>query len=114
MKPTVLLNRNLENENTVYNITTDKNNNKIVDSMPFESIRTIEYAFGSFQCNKFRINHVTPRDRKISKLLEPNEFETPIPFSPFRIIKILDNASGVQFPAARNVSPITASGIPSV
>lgn len=38
----------------------------------------------------------------------------PNPFSPLRIIIILDNASGVQFPAAKNVRPITASGIRKV
>lgn len=114
MKPTVLLSRYLDRANTVYNITTDTNNNKIVDSMSFESMRTLEYAFGSFQCNKLRINQGIPSDRKMSRLLEPSEFDTPTPFSPFRIIRILDNASGVQLPAAKNVKPITVSGIPKV
>lgn len=49
------------------------------------------------------MSHGTPNDNKMSSELEPNEFETPTPLSPFRIAKILDIASGVQFPAARNV-----------
>lgn len=46
--------------------------------------------------------------------LEPSEFDTPIPFSPFIIIVKLEMASGAQLPTARNISPVIASGIENV
>lgn len=45
------------------------------------------------------MNQGTPSDNKISKELEPSEFETPTPLSPFETAKIDDIASGVQLPA---------------
>lgn len=47
-------------------------------------------------------------------VLDPSELDTPTPFSPLLIMIIADNASGVQFPAAKSVEPTTASGICNV
>lgn len=82
--------------------------------MPIESIFTHGVTFEFDHSTKFLMNHGTPSDRNIFKLHEPREFETPTPFSPLRIIRITHKASGVQFPAAKNVKPITASGIRNV
>lgn len=82
--------------------------------MPLECRRTLGCLIESFHCSKFFMNHGTPSDKNISNVLDPSEFETPTPFSPFRIIITLDNASGVQLPAAKNVKPITASGMRNV
>lgn len=66
---------------------------------------------GSFRCKIFRMSHGIPNDIKMANEFAPNEFETPTPPSPFRTINTLDIPSGIQPPAARNVNPITASGI---
>lgn len=64
----------------------------------------------SFHLIKFLISHGKPRDKRMLSELEPSEFDTPIPFSPFSIIVKLEMASGAQLPIARNVSPVIASG----
>lgn len=95
-----------------YSNVTETSNRRVVVSKPLTS--TDGFEFSLVQQSKLRTNHVAPSDKKMSKVLEPNEFETPTPRSPLRIINIHDKASGVQFPAAKKVKPITASEIPNV
>lgn len=95
-------------------MTTDSSNSKIVISNPFDLMCKNGFMFSKFTCIKFRTNHVNPNDKIIFKVLDPSELEIPTPFSPFRIIMTLDNASGVQLPAARKVRPTITSGMPNV
>lgn len=111
--PTVRLSRYRDRVSTTYNATTAKNSNNIVYSMPYELI-CMDSLPGSFLCKMFRMSHGMPNDIKMANEFAPNEFETPTPPSPFRAINTLEMPSGMQPPAARKVSPITASGILNV
>jgi len=51
---------------------------------------------------------------RISKMLLPIELETAMSPSPIRATMTLDNKSGTDVPAAKNVSPITTDGMPIV
>lgn len=62
----------------------------------------------------FLINHGIPSDIKMANEFAPKEFDTPTPLSPLRILNTLDIPSGMHPPAAKNVSPITASGTENV
>lgn len=62
----------------------------------------------------FRMSHGMPSDNKIANEFAPSEFDTPKPPSFLRINSTLEIPSGRQPPAAKNVSPIMASGILNV
>lgn len=66
---------------------------------------------GTFRFKIFFISHGIPRDIRIANELAPSEFDTPTPPSPFLTINTDEIPSGMQPPAAKNVNPITASGI---
>lgn len=111
--PTSFFNRYPAMLNTTNNAITAINSNNIVYSMPYDVMRITSLP-GTLRCRIFLISHGMPSDIKMAKELAPNEFDTPMPPSPLRMAKTLDIPSGMQPPAARNVSPITASGIRNV
>lgn len=53
-----------------------------------------------------------PRQRQMSMVFPPRLLLKPSPPSPRRAMIRVENASGMLPPAARNVSPITESGMP--
>lgn len=59
-------------------------------------------------------NHGIPSERRMFMVLAPSELDTPIPPSPFLDMMANEMDSGRQPPAARNVRPRTASGIPKM
>ena len=59
-------------------------------------------------------NHGRPSPRKMSKTLDPIELDTAISPYPLRATNTDAIVSGTDVPAARNVIPITVSGMPSV
>lgn len=56
-------------------------------------------------------NHGKPRHSKMSNVFEPIELLMPIAPWPWLVTITLETASGTLVPAARNVSPITESGM---
>lgn len=59
-------------------------------------------------------NHGRPRHNKMSKTLLPTALDIAISPKPFLTTSKLDIASGTLTPAAKNVRPITVSGILNV
>lgn len=57
------------------------------------------------------MNHGKPRHSRISNVFDPIELLMPMPPWPWFVTMTLETASGTLVPAARNVSPITESGI---
>lgn len=55
------------------------------------------------------MSHGSPRQRRMSKMLEPIELLTPIEPCPCAVTITDETASGTEVPAARNVKPITLS-----
>ena len=56
----------------------------------------------------------SPSPKKISKTLDPIEFDTAISPYPFRATRTDAIVSGTDVPAAKKVIPMTVSGIPKV
>lgn len=63
--------------------------------MPTESMWTLGEGFESVRNIKFLMNHGTPSERNIFKLLEPREFDMPTLSSPLRTINMLHRASWI-------------------
>jgi len=59
-------------------------------------------------------NQGSPSPKKISKTFDPIEFDTAISPYPFLATSTDAMVSGTDVPAAKNVIPITVSGIPKV
>lgn len=55
-----------------------------------------------------------PSPRKMSKTLEPIELDTAMSPYPLRATRTEAIVSGTEVPAARNVMPMTVSGMPKV
>lgn len=108
--PTDRFSRCPEMYNITYRAITANKRSKILYSVLF-GLSKIDCLPGVFRFIIFLMSHGIPKDMSIAKEFAPSEFETPTPPSFFRIIKTLDMPSGIHPPAAKNVSPITASGI---
>lgn len=113
IRPTVRLRRYFDKVSTTYNAITANKSSIILYSVLY-GFNRIDCFPGVFIFKIFFIIHGMPSDIRMAKELAPSEFDTPTPPSPLRIIKTLDIPSGIQPPAARNVRPITASGILNV
>lgn len=108
--PTVRLIRYLAIVSITYNAMIAIKSSKILYSVLY-GLREIDSSPGVFRYRIFLMSHGIPRDIKMANELAPSEFDTPTPPSFLRIIKTLDIPSGKQPPAAKNVNPITASGM---
>lgn len=112
-RPTDRFNRYLATVSTTYNAIIANSNSIMLYSVLY-GFSWIDSCPGLFRCIIFRMSHGMPSDIKIAKEFAPSELDTPTPPSFFRTISTEDIPSGRQPPAAKKVSPITASGIRNV
>lgn len=113
IRPAVRLRRYFDNVSTMYNEKIANKSNNMLYSVEY-GFSVIDCFPGVFRFKIFFISHGIPSDIKMAKELAPRLFDTPTPPSFLRTISTLDIPSGMQPPAAKNVIPITASGIENV
>mmetsp|Transcript_17543 Transcript_17543/g.35821 ORF Transcript_17543/g.35821 Transcript_17543/m.35821 type:complete len:123 (+) Transcript_17543:610-978(+) len=85
-------------------------NMKIDTHIPFALIVTTSGVLGQI----VKMSQGSGKPTRISNILLPIELDTAMSPSPILATMTLDNKSGTEVPAARNVNPITTEGMPMV